>query len=272
LIRRYVPRIARTAFRLMMRGTPRTHRFGAAVVLARGFAPVARRAGLFRRLRRWPLNSEHEMTLHVLLGELSDGGIGFDPPVRQAGLERLDDAVASGRGVLLISPHTLLTRLAVRRLHACGYPVTAVTADAAPPRSGVPAIHRSPFFLLAARAELARGRIVFAMVDRSRPQPGITVPAETAMGTVHVADPLIRLALRCGSRVAFITSRFHAGVIQSEIALPGSGAGGDVEAVRAQFIRFVQEFVARPVDRIQSHQASPMYASEPPSAELAQVP
>jgi hypothetical protein len=244
LTRRAVGGAARAAFRVVMGGVPHRHRFRASLLLAGAIAPVAWRAGLFTRLLRWRVNSARELALHAVLSALISERIEFEAPVALAGLDRLDEAVAGGRGVLLIAPHTMLARMAVRRLHERGYPVTALTADGPPRRSLVPLLQRSPFFLLAARDELARGRILFAMVDRTRPEPGITAAAETVRGTVHVADPLIRLALRGGSRVAFIASRLHAGTIETRIALPDPAAGDGAEAVRQQFIRFLQTFLA----------------------------
>lgn len=230
-----------------MAGVPRRRRFAAALLLARVLTPFVRRAGMFTGLRRWPLNSGLAVSLHVVLGELIRSGVGFDARVVLRGLERLDEAAADGRGVLLIGPHTLLTRMAIRRLHEAGYPVTAitaVTAPAAPPGSDLPLIRRSPFFLLAVREELARGRIVFAMVDRASAEPGITTAVETALGTVHVADPLIHLAARCGARVVFIASRLRGAAIQARIEAPGP-AGGDAAATLQHFIRFVQRYAAR---------------------------
>lgn len=244
LTRRHLYGLARGALRLAMTGVPRRHRFAASLLLARAATPFVRRAGMFTILRSWPLNSGLAVSLHVVLGQLLHSGIGFDARVLLAGLERLDEAAADGRGVLLIGPHTVLTRMAVRRLHERGYPVTAVTAYAEPPGSDLPVIQSSPFVLLAVREELARGRIVFAMVDRPRAMPGITTAVETAMGTVHLADPLIHLAVRCGARVAFIASRLRGGSIQGRIEAPRS-AGDDAAATRQQFIRFLQRYASR---------------------------
>jgi hypothetical protein len=247
LIRQHLNGLARGALRLAMAGVPRRRRFAAALLLARALTPFVRRARMFTGLRRWPLNSGMAVSLHVVLGELLRNGIGFDARVSLAGLKTLDEAAAAGRGVLLIGPHTLLTRMAVRRLHERGYPVTAVTAvtaPAAPPGSDLPVIRRSPFFLLAVRGELARGRIVFAMVDREGAEHGITTSVETAMGTVHVADPLIHLAARCGARVVFIASRLRGAAIQARIEAPRC-ASDDAAATRRQFIHFVQRFAAR---------------------------
>lgn len=243
LIRRHLYGLGRGALRLAMARVPRRHRFSVSLLLARAATPFARRAGMFTGRRRWPLNSALTVSLDVVLSELLRSGIGFDARVFLAGLERLDEAAADGRGVLLIGPHTLLTRMAVRRLHERGYPVTAVTSFDAPPESSLPVIRRSPHFLLAVRDELARGRIVFAMVDRASAMPGITTAVETAMGTVHVADPLIHLAVRCGARVAFIVSRLHGGTIQARIEASGS-ASDDAAATRQRFIRFLQRYAA----------------------------
>ncbi len=243
LIRRHLYGLARGALRLAMARVPRPHRFAASLLLARAATPFSRRAGMFTGRRRWPLNSALTVSLQVVLDELLRSGIGVDPPIVLAGLERLDEAAADGAGVLLIGPHTLPTRMAVRRLHERGYPVTAVATFDAPPDSTLPVIRRSPSFLLGVRDELARGRIVFAMVDRAEAMPGVTTAVETAMGTVHVADPLIHLAVRCGARVAFIASRLHRGTIEGRIEAPGS-RNDDAAAARQQFIRFVQACAA----------------------------
>lgn len=122
LIRRHLYGLARGALRLAMARVPRRHRFAVSLLVARAATPFARRAGMFTGRRRWPLNSALTVSLHVVLGELLRGGIGFDARVFLAGLENLDAAAADGRGVLLIGPHTVLTRMAVRHLHERGYP------------------------------------------------------------------------------------------------------------------------------------------------------
>ncbi len=232
--------LAKKLFGLAMRAVPRGGRFAVAMLLASAAAPLVRRSDLFRGVRRYPFNSARDVALHVVLAVLNRSGIGFEPRLRFEGLEKLDAARAAGRGLLLVGPHTHLTSLAVRHLHDSGYGMTVVTmgpvARRVGSRTALPVIPLSPHFLLEVREALLAGGMVFAMIDRVKPVAGMTVPVETAAGTVHVADALVRLAARCGVGVAFIASRREGRGVACTLDVPAAGeeaAGGLVRFLRA---------------------------------------
>jgi lauroyl/myristoyl acyltransferase len=169
--------------------------------------------------------------------------------VRVDGLRLLDEAVASGRGVLLAGPHTRLTVLVVRHLYDAGYDLTVVTRVPIPPPRGrsraIPQIHKSPLFLIAVREALREGRTVFAMIDTPNPVPGVTASVETARGTLHVSDALLRLSARCRAHTLFIASWAEGEAIACAIAAPQPAAETAEEAGAGSFGRFLQEFAAR---------------------------
>ncbi len=243
--KRRARRLAATPFRVMLRAVPRRSRFAAALALARMMAPVAPRTRLLQSRRA--LESTRDVVFVQLLAVLNRYRVPYDPVVSVEGIGWLNEAVAAGRGVLLVGPHTRVTQVAtIRYLHDSGYPLSAVTlGEFDPPagkRSAIPQIPHSPHFLLAVREALNEGRTVFAMIDRSVPLPS-TLPVETRGGTVHVADALLRLAARCGARVVFVASRTERGRVSCTLEAPPPDGTSD-DYMRA-FARFIQDFARR---------------------------
>lgn len=240
-------RLATRPFRMAMEAIPRHRRFGAVLGLSRTIAPLAPRNGLGLILHnRSPLESTRDIVFVQLLALLNRYQIPFDPEVTVEGIEKLDEAVAAGRGVLLAGPHTHVSILTtIRHLHDSGYPLSAVTLGAfdrpAGKRSKIPEIPHSPHFLLEVREALGQGRLVFAMIDRYTAVPG-TVPVETRGGTVHVADALFRLAARCGARVVFVASRTERDRVSCTLDAPREGSSDDY---MREFARFIQEYAER---------------------------
>lgn len=193
------------------------------------------------------LSSERDIRLDLALSTLNAAGLAVRPRLQMQGVEVLDRALAAGRGALLIAPHMPLLRLAVRHLHDTGRPVTAVTGiapqRAAGSHSSVPTLPVSSTFLLGARDALRRGEIVFAMIDRLESASGRTVPVALNGTTFHVADPLIRLAARCGAPVLFAGARVHGRGVSCMITPPGDGL--DPEMMTRDFIAFVQDCALR---------------------------
>lgn len=237
--------LAATPFRAGLRAVPRRSRFAAALALARMMAPVAGRMGLLQT--RHPLESPRDVVFVQLLVLLHRGRVPYDPVVAVEGIGRLDEAVAAGKGVLVVGPHTRVTHVAtIRSLFDSGHPLTMVTRAAierpAGKESAIPQIVRSPHFLLAVREALHEKKTVFAMIDRYAAAPG-TVPVETRGGTVHVTDALLRLAARCGARVVFLASRTERGRVSCTLESPRPDGTGE-EYMRA-FARFIQAFAGR---------------------------
>lgn len=228
---------------------PARHRFPVALGGARVAARLLPLRTVDTLLGRSPCESRRDAVVGHVFYRLRRMGIACTPRLRVDGIRHLDEAVASGRGVLLAGPHTRLSLLAVRHLYESGYDLAVVTMIPIPPPPGrsraVPQIHQSPLFLIAVREALRAGRTVFAMIDRQLPVPGMTTPVETTRGTLHVADALLRLSARCRARTLFIASRVEGGGIRCTIQAPRSAAGEADEASVESFTRFVEEFATR---------------------------
>jgi lauroyl/myristoyl acyltransferase len=228
---------------------PRRHRFAALAIIARLFLPVIRRSHLLGNLRVWHVNTDCDLALYALLQKLDRHDFGRGAEIRFDGIHLLDAAAEAGSGTLIVAPHALLLFLAVRRLHDTRGNVTAVRAPAPGGRahrhSRVPVIVRSPEFMLDVRDALGAGRTVFAMVDRRGPEDGVTTTISTASGTVHLSVALIRLAVRCGASVIFMTARPHLAGLSCTIAAPSRDSVGDPDAIVAELGRFVQAHAQR---------------------------
>jgi hypothetical protein len=239
-------RIGRAALGLAMRAVPRRHRFAAAVGAAAMAAPVVRRFGVYRAWRVFRVESAHEIVLARVLNALDRIGVEFDPTLRVDGHEHLVAAAGRGRGVLLIGPHTMLTTLLVRHIHDLELPKTVMALNAWWRISGtplsVPTIRPSATALISARARLAQGHIVCAMIDKKR-GTGRTLEFDTAEGPMLIDDSLIRVAVRSGAQVLFTAARVENGSVVQRIAVPGAGPSPTAAEVTREFIAFVQGHV-----------------------------
>lgn len=234
--------------RLLMRGIPRRRRFAAARWAASLAAPL-----LFNRVvptgirKQSALDSDRDYVLSLILALLKRSRVELTPPVALAGLQHLSAAVAAGRGVLLAGPHTLLTMLAVRQIHALGYDIVAVTRNRfgipAGERSAIPHIVVSPMFLIAVREALLQGRIVYAMIDHRDPVPGKTETLDVDGCPVHVSDALLRLAARCNALPLFIASRTEGEVVSSVIVPPPRTEIGSGEVGLPEYECFMREYL-----------------------------
>jgi hypothetical protein len=230
----------------VLAAVPARHRFSVALGASRAAAWLLPRSRL--NVLRSPVESGRDAVVGQVLRALRKRGIDHPLRVRVDGIRELDEAVASGRGVLLVGPHTRLTIPALHHLHERGYDLAVVTWVPVPPpeKSPVlPQIPRSPLLLVAVREALGEGRTVFAMIDRAEPLPGLTTPVRAAGGTLHVSDALLRLAARCGARTLFVASRAERGGIRCTIQAPRPAAGEADAAGVESFTRFVEEFAAR---------------------------
>ncbi|HET9982149.1 MAG TPA: hypothetical protein VFQ38_01115 [Longimicrobiales bacterium] len=247
--------LAANALGLSLRIVPRRHRFGAASLVARALRPLLARTTLYREQLRHRVDSLPEIALFRVLDALTRTGTRFDPVMTIDGGEALQAALQSGRGVLVVAPHAMLTTLIVRRLHDMGCAPEVVSADPGMRIDGtrLPArtIQPSPAFLLAVRSRLRAGGVVCAMIDRGEPSEGRTVEFATPGGPVLVADALVRLAVRCGARVVFTTFRLdERGRVVAALASPDAASSGSPEAILGDFAAFVRTHVARIAARV----------------------
>lgn len=243
----YFFHLAGLCFATAMRLIPRRRRFGAALLIARAAVPLVRRTEAFRDQRRGNVDGICEIALHLVLSVLTKNGTGFDPVINVRGHEELKRALAAGKGVLLLSPHTVLSVLMVRFFHDAGHDPVVIAADPQMRISGTTltaeTLQPSTMFLVLIRSRLRAGRLVCAMPDRGEHNEGRTVEFDTANGRIIVAPALMRVAARCEANVIFLRVHFEAGEIIADMVSPSSASGSSAEAITGDFIEFVRSHV-----------------------------
>jgi hypothetical protein len=227
---------------------PRRHRFGAALRLAPLFAPLLRRLGFGLNTPVAGVETDLDRALVRVLNTLDRVDAGYDPHMRVEGADALRAAVNAGRGVLLASPHTMLSTLVVRWLddHGVAYTVLAqkpywrITGR---PRS-VPTIQPSRGALLAVRRRLAAGDVICAMIDKKRSEGARVLCFNTAAGPMLLDDGLLDLAFRAGAAVLFLSARLDGDEVLVRLQ-PAPVGCTDAACITAGFIAFVQAHVER---------------------------
>jgi hypothetical protein len=234
-------------FGLAMRLMPSRFRFGVAVRLAGVLAVPMRRTRVFSGFRALRLNSERDVSLHLLLTAMSASGTRFDLPLKVHGEEILHQALASGRGTVIVAPHALLSLLILRYLHDHRHSPTIVSVDPGITLAGTgtvaPALQPSPHLLVVLRSRLRTGQIVCAMIDRlgAKSRGKKTVEFESQVGNLRVSDSLFRLAVRCDAQVLFTSARAEPQGVRLTVAAPRPASSGVPEAIAGDFIGFVQD-------------------------------
>jgi lauroyl/myristoyl acyltransferase len=230
-----------------MRAVPRRLRYGAAVRLARAATPLIRRTQAYGEQRKRNVDGAGEIALHFVLDTLTKHGTTFDPVIAVNGYEALERALAKGKGVLLITPHTVLSILAWRLIYDAGLNPVGIAADPQLRVSGTRVVGEmlqpSPTFLLEVRSKLRGGRLVCAMPDREEHQEGRTIEFETAGGKVIVATALMQVAARCGAEVVFYKAHFDGRGVVADFAAPAPESIGSADAVTRDFAEFVRAHV-----------------------------
>lgn len=234
-------RLAGAGVAAAMELVPRKRRFGAAVLLAPVLVQMVRRSSQYRLLANSRFDSGTEIALHLLLHTLTANGAAFDPLITIDGYERFVAEHRRGRGVLLVSPHTPLVLLMLRRFHDDGMEPCVVAAD---PELRIPGSSRiaetvqpSATSLVQIRSRLREGRLVCAMLDRAVHEPRArTTELETALGRVIFAPPLLHVAARCEASVAFCEAHLEGHRVRGAIALAKRGSQADVEQEYVDFI------------------------------------
>ena len=243
---------ARTQIAVALRTVPYDHRYAFIMRLARMLTPLVRRSAAYRGLARiTPVISPGDYALHRVLDTLTRGGTGFPLRVRVEGQEVVDEAIARGRGVLIASPHAPLCVPVLAWLDARAFPIDAVAASDFAWVSGTDArrvttLARGPGMMIRVRTRLREGRTVWAMIDRTDPRERRLVHFDTQAGRFMVSDALVKVAVRCGAEVVFLSARSdpeHG--IRAEFAAPRAGSAGSVERITADFADFVREHIRK---------------------------
>ena len=184
----------------------------------------------------------------MVLRTLDRVGTEYDPVVCVHGAEAFAAAREAGRGLLMVGPHAMLSKLVVRYLH--DHDDAPILVSAAPMRLGGLArppkqIVKSAAFLLRVRTALRAGSILFSMADHDDESSHRVTPVPTVAGPVFLSDGLIRIAHRCGAAILFFSSALSDdGVVHIDLE-PPSPASVSVEAIANDFAAFVQSHVHR---------------------------
>jgi lauroyl/myristoyl acyltransferase len=245
---RFLLHIAGSCLGVAWRLIPRARRFDAAKAAASAVAP------LLRMWRRWQVQNAHmmetppEAALQMVLRALDRAGTEYDPILQVHGAESFAAAREAGRGLLMVGPHAMLSKLVVRYLHDHGY--APILVSAAPMRLGglrrPPAqIVKSDAFLLHVRTALRAGSILFSMVDHDDESSHRITAVPTIAGPVFLSNGLIRVAQRCGAAILFFSSTLSDdGVVHIDLE-PPSPSSVSVEAITSDLAAFVQAHVHR---------------------------
>lgn len=237
-------RVAGRMLCVAMRLVPRRYRFTAAARLAGLLVPVLRRTRLHEGLRYMRVNSDRDLTLNLLLTSMTASGTPFDLALDIEGEQILRDALASGRGTVIVAPHALLSLLILRYLHDQGHAPTIVGSKKGIPLAGTPlvapTVPNTPHVLVVLRSRLRAGGIVCAMVDRLLSKGKKTLAFESPVGQIRVSEAIFRLAVRCDAQVLFTATRAEKRGVRLTIAAPRPASAGSADAITADFISFVQ--------------------------------
>lgn len=197
---------------------PLRHRFR---VVMRVSTPMAALldAVLFVLRRRLRLATSREYAIAFLLGTLDEHRVEYVMPPTTDDVPALR-AAAESTGVLMVSTHANagLTRLGLRDLCDANVPVVVVSGAPNFPIAGrgrgLRTIAPEGAFLVAVRSCWRRGEIVGSMVDTTPLTGNRRVHQED--GQFTLADPIVRLAARCGVPVFIMTSH----VERNRVAVP----------------------------------------------------
>jgi lauroyl/myristoyl acyltransferase len=236
--------LAGNAVSALFRFVPRPLRFGTALAVATAAAPLLRRHPIVRGRLDMRVETACEIVAYHLLDVLTRRGVTFDPRLHIAGREHYETAVARGKGVLFIGPHTMLSTLALRELWDLGLTAAVI----APDDVAIPgtterfrAIPPSFTYLLEVRRTLMTGGIVVAMVDRAELARKAHLEVMTTQGPLVIADALIHLAARAQATVVFSAARIAGR--QAMLTHVPAPQGTSADEVTQAFIAFLQAHV-----------------------------
>ena len=226
---------------------PETRRFDAAVRMARVLVPALRLGPVPAGLRPSKLDTPLATVLSLILNQVHRRAVAFTPRIEVDG----DPDVLTGRGqgVLVVGPYSKLNSLLIRYFHEHHPRMVVVTAtddvyQGLGSRAPVPHVTLSPSFMVTLRHALATDALVSAMIE-TEPGARRTFEFPTARGPMHASDALIRLAARCGARLAFASIELTpGGALRVVLRAPATDAPRSAARDVAAYIGFVQERAA----------------------------
>ncbi|HEX4693853.1 hypothetical protein [Sphingomonas sp.] len=200
---------------------PYRHRWRALRLIGRLLMPIARGIGRYRDdYAAEGLVTVEEYVFEFALMRATQLGLGFEPRLSHDGLEMLDEALASGKPVMLVGVHAMLLYLAGRYLMERGCDFIAPRSTFNPPVMGKPGSYYSylPFDQSNAMLRLTRmmqpGRLITALIDGDR-NGRRTIAVPIGAIDVPISYPLLKLGVDRGAAILF----FHPRLIGDRVEL-----------------------------------------------------
>jgi len=231
----------------LVRLLPRPRRFRAAIWIARWAAPMLRPTRIVRERLAMRVETVQEIVTYHVLDVLTRHGVTYDPILRVIGAEHLHEALANGRGVLMVAPHAMLSRLilgllAEMRIEANG--VASAPTQVLGTGAAIRVIEPSPTFLLTIREILRGNGVVLAMVDRDVVTSRSTFEVATDRGPLVIANALMQVAFRTDASVVCFAAHLKRGEVIMTLDAPSSTAHRSAEGITAAVVAFMQKHVA----------------------------
>jgi lauroyl/myristoyl acyltransferase len=215
--------------------------------MARIALPFIRMTQAYQEQHRGNVDGAYEIALHFILNTLTKNEIEFDPVITVHGYEELLSALAHDKGVLAISPHTVLSLLMPRFFRDAGHDPVVIGADPQMRVSGTTVtaetVQPSPTFLVVTRSRLRAGRLVCAMPDRGEHSKRRTIEFVTANGRIILATALMEVAARCEAKVIFFETHIEDGGVVANLIAPPLPSACSADAITEAFIEFIQAHI-----------------------------
>jgi hypothetical protein len=239
-------RNARRSFATGMKLVPHRFRFAAALVASRPAASLLAGSALFRSEVGRYQDGAWDLALFHLLDAMTKAGATFDLQPDTEGLDRLQDAIAEGRGALVCGAHSTLNFLTPRLLHDLGRTPLIIAVD---PGMRIPgttltgcALPPSPTFMLRVRSWWRDGGLVCAALDNDVVHKRGRTRYETPLGATEISHPLLELAARCRVPVVFVGARVDGrrGLVMT-FGVPSAASRTDAQQTAREMAAFVSE-------------------------------
>jgi lauroyl/myristoyl acyltransferase len=206
---------------------------------------VRRRArGTLAHGSRW--TDPQDQMLRQMLGELDEMGVRYRPLLAVHGFEVLEQAIARGRGVLMVGIHGGLGVVAARLLDDRRIPATFVSGVPRVPVMGTgrfaTVLMIATHFMVRVRTSWRRGGIVGAMIDQRDAGERGSIRVATRSGEIGMSTALISLALGCGASIVFVHGGVDAsGQLNAWFEAPASPMNRSAEDITREFVAFLRE-------------------------------
>jgi lauroyl/myristoyl acyltransferase len=250
--------LAGAAVAAAVRLVPRRWRFNVALFLARAAQPFLRNTDACRRQLLTNIDGIAEIALYMVTNALTVHGTEFVPRLEMEGYDEFVSLCRKGGGVLLVQPHAVLTQLPFRAMHDDGLDAIGISTIPqmryAGTRIAANALMPSRTFLVTVRNRLREGGLVSSMIDRAEHSGDRTVEFATVNGPLIVSTALLRVAVRCGARVAFTEVHVDGWRVAGSIVIAKSDT---VDGLAREFADFVRSRIAARVGGASAPIAAP---------------